>query len=410
MLTKALKSLVIFQVLSTSIAHAAYFDTLPKGVRVFDYKNIMARNVNSSFNQTQQATPYSYSINLNAKLLSEIPQAAYYMNDLKAKSLNAYNMFSVGEYNVSAKADMNVQTFGLGYGINNKLTLYAGVPFYKAKVNINYNRSASNNYAQVAQALHNDGRDDLAGVYENVIENMFDFNASFFQSLVVDQYNYQPVGNWEGAGFGDMEIGAMYQVINHTYGGLAATLGVSLATGKVEDPSIIQDIGFGDGQNDVFFELGGGLYLSNRLVLNSFFRYTHQLADTRELRVPTNGSFTLSDQTGSFDFKLGDKLYYNINAEYSTSDWNTFRIGYELNTQDESKYDSQYTAANQILSQNTDILSHSVRLGHTFSTVNLFKKGKFMVPGSVDISYLHMMTGRNTAKADRLEIHFRMYF
>lgn len=411
MIQKLVKSICIFTSLASAIANAAYYDTLPKGVRMIDYRNITTNNVRSSYSQTQANTPYSYEVNLNAELISELnPTAASLMNDLRAASPRAYQAFSAGDYSLSANADVNVQVLAFAYGFSDRFTVYAGVPFYKAQVNINYQQNKANNYEAVKRALHEDGRDDLVGLYESAIGQLFDVNAEFFQSLVVDQYKYKPVGTWSGSAYGDTEVGMIYQLLNLNYAGMAATLGANLPTGYVEDPSIIQDFSFGDGQTDIFVEVGGGVFLSDQLTLNTFIRYTYQMEGSRDIRVPEDEDFTLSDKTGTFNYKLGNKIDYNINAQYDYSDWLAFRSGYELAIQGETQFESQYTEANRILEKNTDIVAHNIRLGATISSLKLFQKGKFVLPGSIDLSYLKMISGKNTPKVDRVELQLRMFF
>jgi hypothetical protein len=409
-LVKFLTLKLAFALIYPLLAQAGYWSTLPKGVRLLEYRNISANNVSSSYSNTQRETPFNYSINLNSELLAELPEAKPYLDDLKSMSPAAYEAFSLGQHGINARADVNVQVTALGWGLTDRLTVYAGIPFYKANVNINYNKKSGNNYQEVARILHREGKGEMAGVYENVIENMVDFNAAFFQSILTEQYGYQPAGSWQGQGLGDIEVGMIYKLADLQYAGLATTLGFNLPTGRVEDPSIIQDISFGDGQTDIFLEVGGGVYLSDAILINSFVRYTHQMRGNRNLRVPTDENFLLSDQTDRFGFKLGDKIDYNVNVQYNQNDWLSFRTGYELYLQDESRFYSRHAKANEILANNTDTVSHNIRLATNLSTVKLFQKGKIPVPGSIDLSYLHMLSGRNVPKVNRFEVHFRMFF
>lgn len=408
-----LSKAILMLLISSTYALSAYYDTLPKGVRVLDYRNITTTRVNSSYNQSQQVTPYKYSVNINADLISSIDQSLKdEMNVIKAISPEAYNMFSVGEYGIEADAAINVNIFSLGWGISNNLTVYFGVPFYRAEVDVLYKRIKGDNHDATAEKLHQMGRDDVDGMYQGAVEYLSKVNidAPFFQSILVDQFKYKPVGRWIGHDFGDTEVGAIYQITNLKDRGAAMQFGLVLPTGYVEDPSIIQDISFGDGQTDIFFEIGGGIFLTKSTVLNSFIRYTHQLPGSREMRVPLDEDFTLSDQTAMFEYKLGDKVDINMNAEFAYNDWLEFRTGYELNIQQESQYNSAFADANRILAKGTDTLAHNLRLGANISSIKLFQQKKFLLPASIDFSILHMLSGQNVPKVSRFELQFRMFF
>lgn len=409
-----LKISLFLLVISTTYAFSAYYDTLPKGVRALDLRNITANNVKSSFNNSAVETPYSYQVNIDANIMADLPVIDYFLNEIKYISEDAYNSFSVGEYGIEAEANVNVNVVGLGWGLSDRLTAYFGVPFYQAEVNINYRRVKGDNHDKTLEELHKTGRSDVDGLYADLLDELrgHDVNGAFLQSVVVDQLGYKPVGKWVGHEMGDTEVGMIYRLTNLKDRGASMALGVVLPTGYVEDPSIIQDISFGDGQTDYFAELGGGFYISDSLTMNGFIRYTYQAEGERALRVPQDEDFTLSDQIGNFKYKLGNKVDINLNSEYQMNDWLGFRLGYELNMQGEARYTSLdgNEKAESILEQNTDTIGHNVRLATTLSTVTLFKKKKFMVPGSIDFSMLDSIGGRNIPKVTRYEVQFRMFF
>jgi hypothetical protein len=410
---KTVTTILLTYLITISCAFSAYYDTLPEGVRVLDYRNITTTRINSSYNQSQEVSPYKYNINLDAKIISEVdPLIKEELDTIKSFSPDAYNMFSVGEYGIEADAAVNVNVFGLGWGLTSRLTVYFGVPFYRTEVDILYKRIKGDNHQATAQEIHNMGRSDLDGLYESAVEALsnVDIDASFFQSVLVDEYKYKPVGRWVGHDFGDTELGAIYRLTNLKDRGAAMQFGVILPTGYVEDPSIIQDISFGDGQTDLFFEIGGGIFLSEKMAVNSSIRYTYQMPGSRDMRVPESEDFALSDKVGNFDYKLGDKININMSTDYTYNAWLELRAGYELDIQQQSVYSSEYTEANRILGLGTDTMSHNLRLGAILTSVKLFQQKKFLIPGSLDFSILHMLTGQNVAKASRFELQFRMFF
>jgi hypothetical protein len=400
----------IFLVISSiSSAYANYYKTLPKGVRLMAYRHVQTSTVKSSYNHTNKETPFSYEFKASGELLEELDELKPVMEAMKALSPEAYDQFSLGTYKIEADARVNVNALGVGYGITNKLTGYVGIPYYNAHVDVRYKRVKGNNYSQVADTLANTGN-TTAQSFGDAVENMVDVNENVIQSAAINTLGYEEVGQWDGEGLGDTELGFLYNLTDDGRKGTAVTFGLVAPTGYVEDPDIIQDVGFGDGQWDGFLEYGGGINVTNSLAFNSFFRYTYQFASEKTLRVPYDQDVQLSDKKGDFYEKRGNKFDYVFESTYSFNDWVSITPGYEFNYQEKSEYISPYVDANEFLAANTEKLSHSLRLAGTVSSIQPFLKKNFILPATINLKYQHMMFGKNTPKVDRIELELRMLF
>lgn len=62
----------------------------------------------------------------------------------------------------------------------------------------------------------------------------------------------QPVSDWRGRGIGDVIVGGRWRAIRTRTHAAAVTFGADLPTGRRDDPRVLTDFGFGDGQLDVF--------------------------------------------------------------------------------------------------------------------------------------------------------------
>jgi hypothetical protein len=399
------------------ISYAQYYKTLPKGVRTIDMRNIKTSNITSSYNHSQSETPYSYNIELDSKTLQSIDNSVVNtIFGLLDPYPDAKNALSLGQYKISGNANIEVDVFGVGVGLTNKITAYVGLPIYKANIRMQYARPQGNNYDQVAGILQNYVGDDFAqGIGQNIeaYGQNLDIDGSFLQNLVVNHFNYNPVGDWSGEGPGDAEFGVMYNFLQKDNWGLMLTFGGVAPTGRVDDPDTLQDISFGDGQWDAFVEFGGGIELNKNYILNSWFRYTYQFANDRELRVPYSQDVFIGDQKGIFNQKLGNKFTYHISGDYITNDWISFSAAYEYTQTGKAKYqalNSDHAYAESILASNTDSSQHNLRLSGTLSSITPFMKNKFLLPASIRFTYQHMLHGHNTPKMDMYEVAFRMFF
>lgn len=398
---------------SSFCAFAGYYDTLPKGVRLLEYRYIQTDTVTSEFSRNKIKKDYQFDIPMDSSSLENLNTVtADIFNYLKSISPTAYEKFSFGEYRINGKGNVSVQVAGLAYGLTNRTTVYAGLPIYKGRVTLDIERTKDNNHAQVASVLQQSGNTAEAQVFADFASQLPDANGELLQSALVNYLGYKPIGNWNATGLGDLELGMTHRFTSWDNGGLAFTVGLIAPTGRTDDPDILQDIPFGDGQWDAFGEFGGGIIIPKlRLSLDSFFRYTYQMPSTKVLRVAENADFPeIATEKGKFKESLGFKFDYNLLSTVSLYDWVSPYAGYIFNYQASSKYESEYKLANQLLSQGTEAYTHSAIMGANFSTVNAFKRGKFFMPFTTDLSAQRSFDGLNTPRYTRYNVKFRFYF
>ncbi len=389
---------------------AAYYDTLPKGVRTFVYRKVETGNVDSSFNQKEALNPYSFNFKIDADLLASISQTADAIEQLGNIDSVARANLLIGEYEISGDARVKVDGFGFGWGLTNRVTAYGILPYYTASVNINYKRRASNNFEQVGSDLENQTGNGSSQATGQALGQIPDVDAPIIQYALTKELGYKDLGNWQATDFGDMELGLMFNLANEDRWGTLVAAGIVAPTGRVDDPDLLQDFSFGDGQWDLFLEFGGGYYVGNDFLINSFIRYTYQLPSEKDFRIPESLDNTLSAERGRFNEKLGNTILYQINSEFIMNDWMSVTTAYEYQFKEENTYDSSYGIANDILAYNTDFERHIMKLNLEFSSVKLFQSNEFLLPGKVIFGYQDTFSGVNTPKVKQYEIEFRMFF
>lgn len=404
------RPLVVLFLLCNS-AFGAYYDTLPRGVRLLAMKQVKTSNINSSYNKANTESPYGLNETLGLKTLKDmntVTQTAY--ADLYAISPEAANGLTLGRYEVEADAKVNVTGFGLAYGITNHFTFYASIPYYDANVNIAFKRTQGNNYNEIIKKVASGRQTDFSQAYQDLLGGMPDADGPLLQSVFVNMYGYKPLGSWNGKGYGDAEFGTMIKLTDFVDKGLALTVGGVAPTGEVEDPDILQDISFGDGQWDAFGEFGGGYQPFSFFALNTWVRYTYQFPQHRTLRAPHDPTNTLSKDSTDFKIKLGNKVDYTFSPSLIFNDWLSLKTEYILNYQGRSTYQSKYTDADEILAMNTESMSQNARIALNISSTKLFLKKEFFLPASIEISGQSMFNGKNTPKYSRYDIELRFYF
>lgn len=337
---------------------------------------------------------YNINANINADAIKGISSAVdTYLSTLTPSQ---YANFSFGTFEGSASSKVTAQGFGGGYGLTNKITIYGFIPFYKAEVDLRLQRTVK-------------GRDVSGTLIE--IDNVPDVDTRLIQSLMVNYYGYKPLGRWNSTNFGDAELGILYQLRKWKTAGLLMKLGMVLPTGRVDDPDILQDISFGDGQWDLFGEIGGGkINFSRRFSLDTWTRLTYQLPYKTVIRLPESATFPLTTRKGLTDIKLGNKAEYNLQVNAHFSDEWTTSLGYIFEYKESDKYKSPYIESNEILKLDTEKNSHTGKVKLNYSTVSLYQNKKFLAPLNLNLSIQTILGGKNVPKYQRADFEIALYF
>ncbi len=390
-------------------AQAAIYDTLPKGVRTLVIKQVSTNNVTSNFTQGSSEEKLGAIVPLDARTLENAETfTKSYFEALKAASPEAYEEFSFGEFKIDGSARANVTGGGFGIGLTDRLTVYASASWYRAHVKMQVTQSAVNNHAAVQKAVNNSNADQWV---KEVTNQLFDVNGELLQSVIVNYYNYKPIGDWEGAGLGDIDLGALYRLSDLPDRGLTMGLGITLPTGRVDDPDNLQDFAFGDGQTDIFIEAMAGITpWMGDYSFDTKFRYTYQFASTKTLRVSETREVPIGRRNGEFREKLGNIYELAGFATWHRLDWLSVSTGYQVSFTERASYESDYSGANEILAAGSEKIAHVARASLDFSTTKLYQKGTFAVPFDIGVSYQHRFMGKNTPKYDRIDLDLRFYF
>lgn len=379
-------------------AKAAYFSTLPKGVRAAVYHHLFTDRIKGTFDMDGSYSPIKIAADINADSLLGIDASLdTALNNLRTNNPDEYAAFSLGKYEVDAQAQAHVNAVGVGYGLTDRITAYVFTPHYSVDVNIEVNKVKSENYAALVAALGVD------------IENLPSIDARMIQSVIVNYYEYRPLGSWRGKGFGDTELGFMYRPIRGKKWGLLVTPGIVIPTGREDDPDLLQDFAFGDGQWDAFLEVGGGFEWRS-IAFDVWGRYTRQFATTKTIRLPESSDVPVTDRKGAAHVKYGDRLLANIQGHYILNSIFTLSVMHSTEYKFKDDYDSGYPEADTYWESNTEVLTNSYKLTLETTTVKLFKREIFWVPLTLYFSYQRNYGGKNTPFYSRYDFEFRLFF
>jgi hypothetical protein len=400
--------------LPMSIALGAGYDTLPRGVSTVVFKQVMTSEIKSQYNDQNKEETLSLKEEFTSNRLQDISTVIRsYFDELKELSPEAYNNFSLGEFEADVTANVTAQGFGYGVGVTDRLTLYGSVPIYHIKTNIEFRQSKPSNLAAVQATLKNAKTDTALGKFvRDLTLQLPNTNQELLQSLVVNFYNYKPIGRWEKDALGDAEAGFIYRLTDASDMGLALSAGAVFPTGDSDDPDSLQDVSTGDGQYDAFIESMAGIsFFDNILQFDIKGRYTYQFSSRKEVRWMDDPSVPLARTKRSVNEKLGNKIDSAFTVTVVPTIWMNLSGSFLMNSVDKTTYyDVTDPKVRETLENGTDSESQWVRVGLGFSTVEAYKRKKFDVPMDIGVSAQRLLNAKNTVSYDRFDLDFKLYF
>jgi len=398
-------------------AISAYYDTVPAGRRALVFKRVMLTDVDANINSEGNSSPLSFNKTIDLPTLADLePKIAGFLNTIRQdpnpEISSIPDKLVLSGFAADLKADIDVQAYGLAFGITDKFMVYGALPVYTASIKTNLRRTLQSNYNEILKGKNLPIPDSPQT--KVALQQIQDLDGSFLQGVAVNTLNYKPMGDWEAKDIGDIEVGVLYRLTDWDRAGIAISGGFVAPTGKQDNPDILQDIPFGDGQWDVFAELGGGVqFFDGRLSIDSYIRYTAQLPTTKDIRAPLISSFTaLGDHYITVYEDLGDTIDLRLMGSFSFNDLFSMSAGYEAKIGFSKSYESLNATTDelQMLEENTDTQNHYAKFGASISTIPAFLAKKFLLPMKIDFTAQFQMYAKNTIDANRFEATLTFFF
>ncbi|MDO9184261.1 MAG: hypothetical protein Q7U04_17740 [Bacteriovorax sp.] len=410
---RELSFLLVSLSLSASSAFATVYDTLPKGVNMFVLKQVMTSKIESKYNSNNQEDTLSLKENFSSSKLENISSSLNtYFKELKAISPDAYNQFSLGEFQAEASAEVSAQGLAIAHGITDRLTVYGTVPFYHIKTSVDFRQTKKSNIAAIAASIKNSPTTTATSTFvKQLTLQLPETNEELLQSFVVNYYGYKPLGTWEKDALGDTEIGGIYRLTDLDDKGLTIAGGLVLPTGDADDPDSLQDVSTGDGQYDTFLESMAGIsFYNSAFQLDLKTRFTYQFASKKTMRTTDDKDLPLSKYKEKMTEKLGDKIDSTLTATYNFSSTINLNSSFIYNRTGSSDYQASDPKVKSVLDSNTLVINQWVRVGIGFSSIEMYKSKKMEIPFELNLSAQKLINAKNTANYSRFDLDFRLYF
>lgn len=302
----------------------------------------------------------------------------------------------IGYFRADLKGELQVAEPILAWGITERLTLALAIPVYRGKTVLAMDFHLNSNARKFVSLLGNSYNNQAAKAIE--ITDEFNTVMDTLQNNLRDN-GYRPLADWSATALGDSRLTAKALFMQNEWISVAAFGELVAPTGRVDDPNILTDVKFGDGQWDVVVGWAADQQVSSFLMVNEYVKYTAQLPDTRPMRrVRVDEAVQVPLQMTAFD--LGDALEAGVSAQIDTQGGFTGGLGYVFDYKDKDRYEADVSASE--LSKNTYQRAHVLQTELGYSLVP--------VPVAARLSYSHIFASQNTILAHFLRFDLHLFF
>lgn len=381
---------------------------LPAGVR-----NVNVRTVNTNIEQKTDADgkgkplaqPLAQSLTFSKIAKSEEALAAKQLEGfLLTQGMTMDDM--VGAFTADLKGHIGVAAGIFSYGVSEKLTLAIAAPYYRAstaiEVGFRKNETGQRFLNALAKPENNNqaSAQEAGGKLNNAVGRLND---------KLRDNGFRALEDWHDEGLGDMTLAGKYQVFKRGDLAAATTAGVVAPTGRPDDPEILNDVAFGDGQFDVFGQVATDQPLFGDVVANEYAKYTVQLPGERDMRMTTEDESIEVDKQET-KFKLGDKVDAGLSLVYQPPEGVVAGLGYTYFRKYGDIYRDVPGAVKSKLEGGTDQVAHNGEAQLGFSTVPLYQRGAFAVPFEMKLTYTKQLESRNMPITDLAQFDLNLFF
>jgi hypothetical protein len=320
---------------------------------------------------------------------------------------------TLGTSSLNSKAEVKLAQIVMGYGLTDDVTVGFYIPFIKTRSQIDFTVAGGNvgfntgfNPALAVSA----GNFPLAPVGFGAVAPLGTAGVKQLLTNPVFGYGYAPIETTETTGFGDATAGVLWRY--HKTQQSSAILGAGMRFGiaKGDNPDSLVDIPVDDGSTDFRLRLEYFRDLGHEFDLRLLAENTMQLADKADMRVPQPGQLLATASSKErLDRNLGDYREYDIELGHRWGDWRTSATWHRY-SKSADHYRSDLGTNTGALETNTNVRADQWRAGLSWSGVNAWQQGKFVMPLIIKLELQETYDGLNFPKVRDVYLQFTSFF
>lgn len=362
-----------------------------------------------------QSVGDKYSRHLDAKFLQLInPASKEIIQGLNAMNPGQGDALEAAMLETDVKSEFFTNLFITEYGITDRLSVGLILPLVRANIDLTANSNPNNKLNQLLQQPDlpegHPAKAAMARLKAGLAQIQQGTTVQGLNTLLRNSYGYKGgLESWSGTGIGDLEVGAKYNYYNSHPLKFTLKTGMRLPTGREDDPDVLADCAFGDGQID----LGAYHYIDYQAFANTYFTlelgYTTQLPSTTTVRVPLASDLPIGLDKIQATQKLGD--YYEAGLEANQTLFRYFTLSAKYHFK--QKFKDEYSEAAVDLSaleKNTNSILHEGQFQAEYSNLPAVRAGEASIPYAVGAFYRQPFLGENTTDVRTSGMFLKTYF
>lgn len=343
---------------------------------------------------------------------------------------------NIGKSQVDLEMSASISNFVFAHGITDRLTGAINIPYWTGKNKVRADLDTTN--ATVGKSAIGAGFGapivPLAGggPFGDAVPFISDDVQALLQggldvdgngTIDVPGFGYRRFRTSWDEGIGDMEAYLKYQYLKTENWRLAATAGARFPTGEIDDPDNLNDIlPFTSGAYAILGRLSNDYMGIKNHLFNLTFKYDLILSDSEELRILRDANNPLTVDKEKVDRDIGDIMRINVSdtytpfkglsliAEYQFTNHKKDRVSGDLGHLTDPvtglprfNYDA--------LEKESDLRSHEVMVGLSYSTVDLYNEKKFSLPLQFEFKYRNRVDGKNNySRSEYIQFGISIFF
>lgn len=382
---------------------------LPEGVRNFNLRTVYTET-DSKTDKQGQIKPLAIDLWKPLKFKNIISGET----GLKKKQLEGLLIQqgwspedSVGDFYANLDAQISVWAPIFAYGVTSKLTIATALPIYSASTDISVGFKSNSGADKFIGAL----TDSKMSNYQSAVEAARKMSEapSRLNTKLVDN-GYQQLDKWQDTGLGDLQVIAKYLAYDGEVFKTTVSGGFVAPTGKTDDPAILTDLPFGDGQWDLISQVILDQDITPQLKINQFYKYTYQAPGNKETRLKT-AEESIEVELKEIDYKLGDKVDAGLSIQYEQASTGIQGgLGVIAFRKFSDTYETEDLASKSELEKDStqEALYWAAKLG--YSTVKAYGRGEFAAPLMASIEYRKQQESKNQPRTDFTQIDLKLFF
>ena len=399
-----LTSIVFISSLLASSADAHKTSSLlPTGIFRARVVNVFGEPVVNKFDQNgdrqELLAPLERTVGASTLAASK-PELKTLYDSLNSFEPNLGDDLFSAQLLADAKINFHQITTALEYGLTDRVSLGVIVPFVQITGSSSFDAKVSSKSASIKNKVKGTLLENGVTQFESQIPGRDALAAGLFTAN-----GYEIPGDFQYAGLGDIEIGAVVQPYKNGTFLTAIQTGFRLPTSThKKDYANLLDQGTGDEQLDFAFEAGFDAKVTSRLTTGFHSRYTFQFGRNAEMPVLKTGKSGLPDLKDPTSFvvvdrNLGDVFENEAYLDYTINKtWSPY-VAYTYTMRGADRYSGPSGYDYNSLMENTAGRSHSLMVGMTISTIPAYAAKTIPVPMKIDASYTKVLNATNDTDA-----------